>query len=79
MSVFTSQQTNSTLTLDENSGLKAVSLNLVSGSATVKGTMNVNGFPSSAISLTVGVPVTIILSGAIEISFPAGVVSIIGI
>jgi hypothetical protein len=56
-SVFTSTFTNTTLSIVESMGFTIVSINLISGSATILGTTSVPGLTSTAASLTVGQPI----------------------
>lgn len=56
-SVFTATFTNTTFAITETMGLSVVSINLISGAATILGTTSIPGVTNSAAALTVGQPV----------------------
>jgi len=56
-SVFTATFTNTSFAIDSTMGLSIVSINLISGSATILGTTSIPGVSNSAASLTVGQPI----------------------
>ena len=56
-SVFTATFTNTTFAIDATMNLSIVSINLISGSATILGETSIPGVTNSAASLTVGQPV----------------------
>ena len=58
-SVFTATFTNTTFVILESMGLSIVSINLVSGVATILGTTQIPGLTNSAASLTVGQPILV--------------------
>jgi|LakMenEpi03Aug12_release.lakeMendotaPanAssembly.Ray.scaffolds.fasta_scaffold1888205_2 hypothetical protein len=55
---WTYQVSNSTLLIDETFGLGMISIMLTSGTATVSGSVNAGGLPSSNLALTIGLPIT---------------------
>jgi hypothetical protein len=72
--------TNSSLTIAESMGVRSISVLLVSGAATVKGSMKLGALDSNPIPLEVGVPLNISFDFAIDgyiIDAAAGVVKII--
>jgi NADPH-dependent curcumin reductase CurA len=56
-SVLTATFTNTTFAITSSMNLSIVSINLVSGAATILGTMSVPGVSASAAALTVGQPI----------------------
>lgn len=68
------------ITIIESMGVRNVSVILVSGAATVKGTLNLGSIPSDPIALEVGIPLNVSFDFAIDgyiIDASAGVVKII--
>lgn len=58
-SVFTATFTNTTFAIVESMGLSIVSINLISGAATILGTTQIPGLTNSAAALTAGQPILI--------------------
>ena len=58
-SVFTATFTNTTFAIVESMGLSIVSINLISGAATILGTTQIPGLTNSAASLSVGQPILV--------------------
>lgn len=58
-SIFTGTFTDTTFAIDQTMGLRIVSVNLISGVATILGTSTIPGLTTSTAALTVGQPVTI--------------------
>lgn len=56
-SVFTATFTNTTFVLSETLGLTVVSINLISGVATILGTSTIPGVSTSSAALNVGQPI----------------------
>jgi hypothetical protein len=56
-SVFTATFTNTTFAIAESMGLTVVSVNLISGAATILGTTSIPGITNSAAALAVGQPI----------------------
>lgn len=56
-SVFTATFTNTTFVITETLGLTIVSINLISGVATILGTTSVPGISASSAALAVGQPI----------------------
>lgn len=56
-SVFTATFTNTTFAITESMGLSIVSINLISGAATILGTTSIPGISNSTAALTVGQPI----------------------
>ena len=56
-SVFTGTFTNETFAITDTMGLSIVSINLISGAATILGTSSIPGVTNSTASLSVGQPV----------------------
>lgn len=56
-SVFTSTFTNTTFTITESMGFSIVSINLISGAATILGTTSVPGVTNTAAALNVAQPI----------------------
>lgn len=81
--VYTDIIQNETVVFDQNSSLRAVSFVLISGTATVTGTLTVNGRASQAIPLVESQPVTFGIEYALPIesltvNASAGTVYVIG-
>ncbi len=58
-SVFTSTFTNTTFVISDSMNLRIVSVNLISGVATILGTSSIPGLTTSTAALSVGQPVVI--------------------
>jgi hypothetical protein len=58
-SVFTGTFTNTTFAIVESLGLTIVSINLISGVATIAGSTRIPGIAPTSAALTVGQPITI--------------------
>ena len=58
-SVFTATFTNTTFAITETMGLSIVSVNLISGVATILGTTQIPGLTNDAASLSVGQPILV--------------------
>jgi hypothetical protein len=58
-SVFTATFTNTTFAIADTMGISVVSINLISGVATILGTTQIPGLTSSTAALTVGQPLLI--------------------
>jgi hypothetical protein len=56
-SVFTATFTNTTFAIAESMGLTVVSVNLISGAATILGTTSIPGISNSAAALPIGQPI----------------------
>ena len=56
-SVFTATFTNTTFALTSTMGLSIVSINLISGVATILGTTSIPGISNSTAALTIGQPI----------------------
>lgn len=56
-SVFTATFTNTTFAITETMGLSVVSINLISGAATILGTTSIPGISNSTAALSVGQPI----------------------
>lgn len=56
-SVFTATFTNTTFAITESMGLSVISINLISGVATILGTTSIPGITNSTAALSVGQPI----------------------
>ncbi len=61
--VWTKNLTSGTLTILESFGLSIISIVLISGTGSIKGSLSVAGQDSDVVALTVGVPITISAPG----------------
>lgn len=58
-SVFTGTFTNTTFAIDQTMGLRIVSVNLISGAASILGTSSIPGLTTGTAALSVGQPIVI--------------------
>jgi hypothetical protein len=80
---FTKQISNDIFIFDKNTGVNYISIILVSGTGTIKGTEKANGLDSDPIPMIVGVPINLsrtqpFPNGSLTIDFTAGTVLMMG-
>jgi hypothetical protein len=62
--IFTKLISGVSFTITSTMGLRNASIVLISGTGAYQGQLTIGGFPSDALPLTVGVPVTVAVEGS---------------